>query len=322
VTLLWLLLAGCRPDPPLAAVAIPDGRPGIGFDDLNYAAEISRVLVPGGRSGHLGLVDPATRMVTTVDGFARGVLWLGGDDEGATSADFGSGFFYVTDRSTWKLHVADKTRQLIGSAGASARPGHARWVAPLGEVWITEPDAQQIEIMSVVDSAQPRGVGAIAVAGLRAALVIDLSRRAAFTLGGDRVEVVDIDERRVRESWPTGCAAPRGLALDAQTGWLFVGCEEGRLMALDARDGSALDDHVTGSGVSGIAYSPTLRHVYVPSADVGALFVFAFADQVGLTPLDTVPAVEGVRCAVADDKQHVYLCDPVNGQILVHEDHP
>ena len=48
---------GCT-SPDGTRVAMPDGAPGIGFDDLRYSSSLHRVLVPAARSGNLVLVDP------------------------------------------------------------------------------------------------------------------------------------------------------------------------------------------------------------------------------------------------------------------------
>src|SRR4051794_2571815 len=100
---------GCRPSVPdsLTAVPLPDGRPGIGFDDLRYSARLGRVIAPAGRTGDVDLVDPATRSVTAIGGFSTGLFFVGGHDEGPTSADEGAGLVYVTDRSTMRLHIVD-----------------------------------------------------------------------------------------------------------------------------------------------------------------------------------------------------------------------
>ena len=41
-----------------AAAPIPNGSPGIGFDDLRYSATLRRVLAPAGRAGTLAMVEP------------------------------------------------------------------------------------------------------------------------------------------------------------------------------------------------------------------------------------------------------------------------
>src|SRR6516165_2537707 len=91
---------GCRASPPPGAtvVPLPDGRPGIGFDDLRFSPTY-RILAPGGRSGKLDLVDPATLSVTAIDSFSMAPLYFGGHDQGATSVDVGGGFLFVTDRT-------------------------------------------------------------------------------------------------------------------------------------------------------------------------------------------------------------------------------
>src|SRR5262249_3074067 len=64
---LFLLLAliGCRATPPdgVPTIEMPDNDPGIGFDDMRYSRARGVILVPGGRSGYLDLVDPVTRRV-------------------------------------------------------------------------------------------------------------------------------------------------------------------------------------------------------------------------------------------------------------------
>ncbi|MCU1283100.1 MAG: hypothetical protein JWM53_6646 [bacterium] len=108
--ILGLVVAGCRQTPPAGApvVALPDGRPGIGFDDLQLSKTYG-VLAPGGRSGYLDLVDPVTRTVTAIGGFSMEPLHFAGHDQGATAVAEGGGFLFVTDRTTQKLYVVDCT---------------------------------------------------------------------------------------------------------------------------------------------------------------------------------------------------------------------
>jgi hypothetical protein len=53
-----VLFGACSGSPDGTAVTLPDAGPGIGFDDLQYSPTLHRVLVPGGRSGKLDLIDP------------------------------------------------------------------------------------------------------------------------------------------------------------------------------------------------------------------------------------------------------------------------
>src|SRR5437868_3133020 len=101
---LALLLAA---SPTTVAVPIPGGDGGVGFDDLGFSTALHRVIVPGGRTGNLDLVDPATRDVTAIGGFSRDASYGGGHGEGTTSADEGRGLLFASDRAKRLLIVVD-----------------------------------------------------------------------------------------------------------------------------------------------------------------------------------------------------------------------
>jgi hypothetical protein len=46
-----------------AALPMPGGQAGIGFDDLRFSPELGRVVVPAGRTGRVDLVDPRSHAV-------------------------------------------------------------------------------------------------------------------------------------------------------------------------------------------------------------------------------------------------------------------
>src|SRR5438552_16309520 len=108
-----LLMLGCGSSPRGSQVALPGGGSGIGFDDLRYSSKLHRVLVPGGRTGSLALVDPETLVVTSVAGFGSVQDYSGGHDDGPTSVDEGNGILLVSDRTTGLLDVVDPTAASI-----------------------------------------------------------------------------------------------------------------------------------------------------------------------------------------------------------------
>src|SRR6185437_7530769 len=71
--------------PQPESVAIPDGERGIGYDDLQYAPGLKRILVPAGRTGHLVLLDPATRAIVSIAGFRSAASFSGGHGRGTYS---------------------------------------------------------------------------------------------------------------------------------------------------------------------------------------------------------------------------------------------
>jgi hypothetical protein len=121
--------------------------------------------------------------------------------------------------------------------------------------------------------------------------------------------------------WKNGCTGARGIALDAARRLLFVGCEEGRAIALDiAHDGKRVGELATGKGVDIVAYSARLHHLYVPGGDDKTLAIVAVGKDGALSLLGSVATAEDASCVAADDASHAYVCDPKRGALLVVTD--
>jgi DNA-binding beta-propeller fold protein YncE len=305
------------------AIPLPDGQAGIGFDDLHFSPALHQVLAPAGRTGNVALVDPMTLTATTIGGFSSGLFYVGGHDEGPTSADAGDGRLYVTDRSTQLVHIVDVAAQtIVGSAHLAASPDYIRFVAATHEVWVTEPDSEQVEIFSVADKTQPVHVGSVAVAGGPESLVIDSSTGRAYThLWGGATVGIDVQQRSIVTRFANGCANSRGIAIEESSGILFAGCLEGKVVALDTtQQGRQLGSASSGDGVDIIDFSPTLRHVYLPGASSATMAIIGVGTGGALSVLGTSPTVPEAHCVAADDQAHAYLCDLQNGRLLVYND--
>jgi DNA-binding beta-propeller fold protein YncE len=308
----------------VASISFPGGEAGIGFDDLGYATAIDRVIVPGGRTGRLMLIDPATLKAETISGFSKDAEYAGGHGEGITSADEGHSFIFVTDRSSRRLSVIDeKTKKVVADAQLAAGPDYVRFVSETNEVWVTEPRAQRIEIFSLPEASTPTPahVGFIDVPGGPESLVIDHSRSRAYTnLWSDKSIAIDVKDRKIVAHWPNGCKGSRGLALDERRGFLIVGCDEGMGSVLDVKRGTRLSEASSGSGVDIIAYNPRLAHLYLPAGDSATMATIGISSDGTVTVLGTVPTAHDSHCVAADDRDQVYVCDPRRGRILLFKD--
>src|SRR5215469_1907126 len=255
----------------LSPISFPGGESGIGFDDLGFAPTLHRVLVPGGRTGKLMLIDPETGRSEIISGFTQGTEYGGGHGEGITSADEGRGAIFVTDRGSKRLNVVDEqSRKIVATAPLGAGPDYVRFVAETNEVWVTEPRAQGVEVFSLPASGTPQPVhsGFIEISGGPEALVIGHSQKRAYTnLWRDTSVAIGLRERKVISRWPNRCKGSRGLALDAEHGFLFVGCEEGKVSILATADGKQLGEASSGAGVDIIAYSLKRAHLYLPGGE-------------------------------------------------------
>jgi len=272
----------------------------------------------------LYLVDPDSQSVTSVGGFAAQSDYDGSHDNGTTSADAGRGLVFAIDRTKGRLDVIDPgAGTIVAGAPLLSTPDYVRYVAATGEVWVTELDQQQIEIFSLPSSGAPvpGSVSTIKVPGGPEALIVDGTRGRAYTNVFDGATVaVDVATHAVAGRWPNGCGSSRGLALDEQRGFIFVGCSEGKAAVLDAGTGMLLSTLSSGSGVDFISYSRELGHLYVPGSDSATMAVLAVSTAGKLSLIGTVGTTQGSHCVVADDRGRAFICDPDRGQLLLYTD--
>lgn len=303
---------------------LPAGTGGIGFDDLQFAPSLGKVLVPAGRTGRLDLVDPKSELIEEIGGFSAESKYKGGHGEGITSADADGGFVFVTDRSAKLLDVVDLHEKKIAARAALASgPDYVRFVRTTREIWVTEPDAERIEVFAFHGEKNPipSHVGFIAVPGGPESLLIDDDAGRAFTnLWAGATVAIDLKSHEAVARWPNGCRGSRGLTLDPNREFLFVGCAEGKLSVLGARNGNQLGSVSSGSGVDIIAYGAIRRHVYLPGARSATMAIIGISDAGVPTLLTTVNTAIGAHCVTADNLGKAYVCDPNRGRLLIFVD--
>ena len=305
-------------------LVLPGGAGGIGFDDMGFAPSLHKVLVPAGRSGNLDLIDPDTKQVTAIGGFSSRTSFGGGHGQGVTSADEGSGFLFVTDRDAKQLDVIDpKRKSVVATASLASGPDYVRYVSTTDEVWVTEPSAARIEVFSLPQSGEPKlaHVDFISIPGGPESLIVDNTRGRAYThLWTDTTIAIDLKTRKVAARWKNGCSGSRGIAMDPARGFLFVGCDEGKLTVLDLNMGAQLGSASSGSGVDIIAYNSHIAHAYLPGEESGTMAIIRISAKGEATVLVTVKTADGAHCATVDDRDQVYVCDPSKGDILLFKD--
>lgn len=316
LTLLFVASTACAQ--PFSGKAIPiakDGK-GIGFDDLRYSSALHRVLVPAGRLGEIAMIDPATGGVTTIGGLAAESSYGGGHGEGTTSVDEGGGVLFAIDRTAQQVVILDPvSRRVTARAPLGASPDYVRYVAPTHEVWVTEPDAERIEIFRISPLSR---VATIAIPGGPESLVIDAAGGRAFThLWSGTSLAIDLRSRAIEARWPNRCSGSRGIAFDARSQFLFAACAEGKAVVLDAAHGGRIVATApSGGGVDIIDYDPVRRRLYFPGSRSATLTIFSVASSGALTTLATLPIVHGAHCVTTDGRD-AYVCDPERGRILV-----
>jgi len=300
------------------------GAGGIGFDDLGFSAELHKVIVPAGRTGKIVLIDPSSQKMDEIAGFSSQASFAGGHGEGVTSADIGRGVIFATDRDEKTIDLVDPvSKQILAKTTLAAGPDYVRYVRSTNEVWVTEPRASQIEIFSLPEHGlpEPNHAATISIPNGPESLIIDNARGRAYTnLWSDTTLAIDLRRRAIIGRWRNGCGGSRGIALDDARGFLFVGCEEGKLESLSLSDGHRLGEASSGDGVDIIAYAPNLRHAYLPGGDSATMAVIGIAASGEPKLLTTATTAKDAHCATTDDLGNVYVCDPGHGRLLVFHD--
>jgi DNA-binding beta-propeller fold protein YncE len=310
---------------PATPLSLPDGRGGIGFDDLRYDAASNTLLIPAGRTGNVDLIDPGTKTVTPIAGFSKIATYDAGHGQSVTSVDAGEGYLFATDRTALTLAVVDrKTRKIARTVALASAPDYVRYVAPTRELWVTEPGKKRIEVFTLSKATPPVPAHAafIDAPGGPESLVIDGKRGRAYThKWKESTMAIDLRTRAIAATWPAGCGDPRGIALDEARGFLFVGCEDGTATVVDVEhEGKVLSTVKSGSGVDIIAYDAKRAHLYLPGDESATMAIIGVSAKGSLAILGVVPTAKEAHCVTTDEQGTAYVCDPRRGQLLVVHD--
>jgi hypothetical protein len=285
--------------PAIASVELPGGQPGIGFDDLQWSARLDRVIVPGGRSGNIYLIDPDSLAVTVIGGFSAAKTFEGGHDFGVTSAVDAEGFLYATDRTAGQLVQIDlETKSRQNLLQLRGHPDYVRYVPNTGELWVTEPGSAHIEVVALGHDRPPslKSLALLSVPGGPESLVIDAVHKRAYT--------------------NSFSGSTFTIALDVQSQRLFVGCAVGELTELAAVGGEVLARRKVGPSIDIISYDAVHQRVHAASAAKHQLDVVKMSPSGELNTEYVVPTASTASCVVTDAKGRAWICDPTHGRVL------
>jgi DNA-binding beta-propeller fold protein YncE len=338
-------------------VQLPFNMP-VSFDDFIYDSHLHRVIIPAGKTGQVALIDPTNFQVQLIPGFSQKVD--SADPVVGTSAvAVAGGFLFGLDQATHTIKTIDLgTDNVVGSIPLQAAPEYIRYISATGELWVTEKKINQIEVFSVSEDNPPtlQSTGKISVPNGPESLIIDDARGLAFTNRPNQslTDVIQVMTHSVIAQWGNGCSSARGMAIDENEGYLFVACEEGKLVVMDINnDGYQITSQNYGGELKFVAYNPKLHHVYLPSSASGLVAIFQLQTlSVTPEPTDTqlpgktppvsptttpgvMPAPEiktslllsgtadtdvKAKCVTTDEYDNIWVCDPNNGQVFVIHD--
>ncbi|MBI3542730.1 MAG: YncE family protein [Deltaproteobacteria bacterium] len=122
---------------------------------------------------------------------------------------------------------------------------------------------------SVIDPKTKKVLGTIALPGKPEFGVSDGKGKIYVNLETTS-ELARIDARKLalESRIPLApCTQPTGLAIDRETGRLFAGCRNRKLVVVDPERSRVLKSFDVGSNVDGVAFDPKRKLVFVPGGD-------------------------------------------------------
>jgi YVTN family beta-propeller protein len=223
----------------------------------------------------------------------------------AVVEDIGRGF--ISDGVTNTSTIFDlKTLKLIGMVITGKHP----------DAIIYDPASRLVFVFN----GESNDATAITPATGKVAATIPLDGKPEFAasdgVGGvfvnleDKNQVAAIDSRslKVVNRWPTApCDEPAGMAIDAKTSRLFIGCHNKMLAVMDTKTGKIVATPPIGARVDANRFDAGTNLVFSSNGD-GTLTVIHEDSPDKYTVLENVQTEVGARTLEVDPKTHnVYL---------------
>jgi DNA-binding beta-propeller fold protein YncE len=163
--------------------------------------------------------------------------------------------------------------------------------------------------VTAIDAKTRKVIGTLAVSGKPEFAVTDGHGRVFVNIEDrNAVAVIDMAAFTVARQWSLGsCDSPTGLAIDRRRERLFSVCGNEKMIALDARTGSVLQELAIGAGVDGVEFDAGPGLVFSSNGD-GTVTVVK-ADEAGrYSVAETVATQKRARTLALDSTTHrIYL---------------
>jgi hypothetical protein len=123
---------------------------------------------------------------------------------------------------------------------------------------------------------------------------------------------------RVAQARAIPAVGPHGLDIDIECGRLFCACDSKKLIVLDVKSGSVLNQLDINGGPDVVFYNKTLKHLYIAIGNPGVIDVF---DTGSMKLIETVSTGQGAH-TIGFDSLHnrVYAFLPENHSANIYDD--
>jgi DNA-binding beta-propeller fold protein YncE len=159
--------------------------------------------------------------------------------------------------------------------------------------------------VTAINAADGTVAGTFAVSGKPEFAVAD-GKGSIFLNIEDKSELVQFDAEKltITNHWPLApCEEPSGLAMDAKTRRLFIGCGDKMMAVVNADTGKVVATPAIGNGVDANGFDPETKFAFASTGD-GALTVVHEDSSEKFTVVENVGTKKSARTMGLDTKTH------------------
>ena len=246
------------------------------------------------RSTHTQVIDSVSgKLVADIPGHGR----LHG-----TALDPKVNRGYITDGEGAKVTVFDmKTHKVLADLAAVDDADGITYDSGTDRVLVACGDAQQLLVLDPNPEPSAEKFAHVDLGGKPESAVADGKGRA-FVCINDKNEIaaVDLGTLKVTARYKIGTGTgPTGLAIDTESGTLFVGCRNKKMIVLDTDGGNVLAELPIGTGNDACAAYP-LRHEAFASCGDGTVTIVRETNLKKFEVVQTLTTARGARTMTID----------------------
>ena len=187
--------------------------------------------------------------------------------------------------------------------------------------------------VGAIDARTDKKIFDVQVAAHPSELLLNKSGDTLFVFISvvSKIQVVDLNKREVRATWPVSSQRPGDAALDETSGRLLIGTHTPpEMIAMDAKSGKEVAHLPTTDGMDGVYFDAARKRIYISGGrgkDIGSVFVYRQKGPDGYEIAGKIPTRPGAGTSFwSPELNRYYVAAPASGAeqaaILVFEPVP
>jgi YVTN family beta-propeller protein len=281
-----------------AGKEIPIGGEG-GWDYLSIDPAAHRLYVS--HATHVVVIDTQANKVVGDIPDTPGVHGF------AIAADLGRGF--SSNGREGKASIVDlKTLKLVQKVDTGENPDAILYEPARKEVYTMNGRGKS---STVIDAQTGKVVATVPLEGKPESAQADSKAGKIYVNMEDlnAIKVIDTATHKVTATWPAApCEAATGMAFDAATHRLFLGCDNKLMVMVDSTTGKVVYSVPVGAGVDSTWFDPATKLAFTSNGESGTVTVAHEDSPSVLKVVQTLKTRPGARTMALDPSTHtIYL---------------